>query len=494
MKQKILLPFLILYYTFTGVTATYGQSREITLTLDDAIALAADSSLTAFRYKNMYRSSYWAYRSYRANRLPSLTLDLIPAQYYRNMTQRYDSENDMDLFREQQMFSASGGLSLRQNVDFLGGTLYANTELDYLYNFGDTRYSQFSAIPFQIGYSQNLLGYNAYRWERKIEPLKYERARQELIYNIESLSGTVVDYFFSLALAQANYDLAIRNAAATDTLCRVGERKHAIAAISQADLLTLRLDAVNARNSLQNARIELQRAMHTLTTYLGLDKETIVKLTLPTIPKLRSIDVDEALAYAKANNPSLLAHEQSILEAQQSVDRTSKELYFNASVNASIGFNQAGERIADAYHRPLAQNVVSVGVSVPLVDWGVRKGKLNMARGNLNVVEIAAKQEEMSIEQEVTMAVGDSYVQHGLIESANQAVQLAELAYTQTHRRFLIGEADVNALILAQNRKQTAEQNYIGALRSFWQTYYKLRRLTLHDFVQGRAITYDMEP
>ena len=237
MKQKILLPFLILYYTFTGVTATYGQSREITLTLDDAIALAADSSLTAFRYKNMYRSSYWAYRSYRANRLPSLTLDLIPAQYYRNMTQRYDSENDMDLFREQQMFSASGGLSLRQNVDFLGGTLYANTELDYLYNFGDTRYSQFSAIPFQIGYSQNLLGYNAYRWERKIEPLKYERARQELIYNIESLSGTVVDYFFSLALAQANYDLAMRNAAATDTLCRVGERKYAIAAISQADLL-----------------------------------------------------------------------------------------------------------------------------------------------------------------------------------------------------------------------------------------------------------------
>lgn len=490
MKQKILLSLFILYLC-TG--SAYSQSKSITLTLDDAIALAADSSLTAFRYKNMYRSSYWAYRSYRANRLPSLTLDLIPAQYYRNMTQRYDSENDMDIFREQQMFSASGGLSLQQNVDFLGGTLYANTELDYLYNFGDTRYSQFSSIPFQIGYSQNLLGYNAYRWERKIEPLKYERARQELIYNIESLSGTVVDYFFGLALAQANYDLAVRNTAATDTLCRVGECKYAIAAISQADLLTLRLDAVNARNSLQNARIELQRAMHTLTSYLGLDKETVISLTLPSVPELRTIDVDEALAYAKANNPTLLAHEQNILEARQTVDRTSKELYFNASVNASVGFNQVGEHITDAYHRPLAQNVVTIGVSVPLVDWGVRKGKLNMARGNLSVVETAAQQEEVSIEQEVTMAVGDSYVQHGLIESAGQAVQLAELAYTQTHRRFLIGEADVNALLLAQNRKQTAEQNYIGALRSFWQTYYKLRRLTLHDFIQGCAITYDME-
>ena len=107
MKQKILLSLFILYLC-TG--SAYSQSKSITLTLDDAIALAADSSLTAFRYKNMYRSSYWAYRSYRANRLPSLTLDLIPAQYYRNMTQRYDSESDMDIFREQQMFSASGGI------------------------------------------------------------------------------------------------------------------------------------------------------------------------------------------------------------------------------------------------------------------------------------------------------------------------------------------------------------------------------------------------
>ena len=38
--------------------------------------LANDSSLESFRTQNMYLSGYWEYRTYRANRLPSLTMDL----------------------------------------------------------------------------------------------------------------------------------------------------------------------------------------------------------------------------------------------------------------------------------------------------------------------------------------------------------------------------------------------------------------------------------
>ena len=70
---------------------------QMELTLDKAIALAADSSLEAFRMKNLFLSGYWEYRTYQAGRLPSLTLDLTPAQYYRDITRRYDSEGDVDV-------------------------------------------------------------------------------------------------------------------------------------------------------------------------------------------------------------------------------------------------------------------------------------------------------------------------------------------------------------------------------------------------------------
>ena len=50
------------------------------------------------------------------------------------------------------------------------------------------------------------------------------------------------------------------NLASTDTLYRIGQQRHRIAAISQADLLTLKLDKVNAQNTLQNRASALKRA------------------------------------------------------------------------------------------------------------------------------------------------------------------------------------------------------------------------------------------
>jgi outer membrane protein TolC len=459
-----------------------------TLTLDDAIAIAIDSSLNVFRYRNMYQSSYWSYVSYRADRLPSLSLTLTPARYYRYITERYDSESDRDVYREQQNYSASGGLSLTQNVDFLGGTLYADANLEYLNNFGYSNSTQYSSVPFRLGYKQSLLGYNSFRWERRIEPLKFEKAKREFVYNVESVSSDVVSYFFTLALAQVKREIAERNRLVSDTLCRVGEQRFAIAAISQADLLTLQLDAVNARNTLQSCRQEERRAMVSLATYLGLDQSEDLWLALPGRPHVQGVEADKALTLARANNPTYLSQQQSVLEARQTVDKTRKELYVNASVNASVGFNQVSETFSGAFRDLLQQDLVSVSLSIPLVDWGVRRGKLNMAKNNLTVAEISAQQSEQSLEEEVMMTVSDFLAQESFMESAEQAVQLAELAYVQTQSRFMIGQGDVNSLTLAQNRRQTAQENYVTALRDYWVDYYKLRKLTLYDFEHTRSL------
>ena len=229
----------------------------VKLDLKRTIELANDSSLAAFRNQNMYLSGYWAYRTYRANRLPSLTLNLMPAQYYRYITQRYDSNTDTDVYREQQMFSAGGGLSIQQNFDLTGGTFYVESDLEYLRNFGETKSTQFASVPFRVGYSQSLLGYNPFRWERRIEPLKFERVKKDFIRNTEVVSEEAVGYFFNLAMAQADYQLAKENVVSSDTLYSIGQQRHKIAAISRADLLTLQLDKVNARNTLENAQIAL---------------------------------------------------------------------------------------------------------------------------------------------------------------------------------------------------------------------------------------------
>lgn len=118
---------LILLFSL-GALSAFAQQR-ITLDLQQTIALANDSSLEAFRTKNMYLAGYWEYRTYKANRLPSLTLNMTPAQYNRDITKRYDSEQDLDIYRSQQSFYAYGNLAVRQN--FEDNTVFGQGKLAY---------------------------------------------------------------------------------------------------------------------------------------------------------------------------------------------------------------------------------------------------------------------------------------------------------------------------------------------------------------------------
>ncbi|MBO5467348.1 MAG: TolC family protein [Prevotella sp.] len=479
----LLTLIMLLSFSFTSV-----QAQELRLTLDDAINMAADSSLSAVKAQRSYLSGYWEFRSYKAARLPSLTLNLTPAQYNRNIVQRYDSEQDRDVFRTQQSYYASGGLSVKQNIDRTGGTVYLNSSLDFLRSFGDNPYTQFSSVPFRIGYSQSLVGYNPFKWDKLIEPLKYERRKKELTYNLEQISEESIIYFFALAQAQAEYDLAVKNLASCDTLYKIGCDRHKIAAISKADLQTLKLDVINANNTLKNSEISLRSAMFQLASFLNIEKDLTLKLNLPERPKSIIISADEALAYARENNPEFLALKQNLLESKQTVERTKKESGINASLNASIGFNQVGSEFKDVWQNLLQQDMVSVSLTIPILDWGLRKGKYNMARNNLNVVEISSRQREKEIEEEVVMTVNAFNVQGGIIESAEEAKLLAESAYKDTRMRFIIGKSDINSLSMSLTRKDTAEKNYIAALRNYWLSYYKIRRLTMYDFTNNCQI------
>ena len=470
MKKRYKRTFLVLY-AFCSLLAGGVSAQSLILSLEKTISLAADSSLEAFRTKNLFLSGYWEFRNYKAERLPSLTLNITPAEYYRDITKRYDSEKDIDEYRKQQSFYAGGNLKIKQNFDMLGGSFFVDTDLGYMRYFGSNTYNQFTSVPIRIGYSQDLLGYNPFRWEKKIEPLKYEKVKKELLYNIETVSEQATTYFFSLAMAQVEYDMAKENVATTDTLYRTGQERHKIAAISQADLLTLKLDAINARNTLQNADIALKRAMFSLASYLNFDKNTEIRLRLPSRPHDMDIPVDQALTLARENNPKFLEVRQEVLEAEQQVDKTKKETLFNASLNASIGFNQVATQFKEVY----------------------KKGKYNIAKSNLNVTQISARQTEVTLEEDVIMTVGDFNVQQNLIASAEEALDIAIMAYNETKQRFMIGKADINSLTLSLNRQQEAQRNYITALQNYWLSYYKIRKLTLHDFETGISLANEFD-
>jgi outer membrane protein TolC len=477
----------------SGITVMV-MAGEHELTLDQTIGLACDSSLSAHRVRNTFLSEYWSYRAYKAARLPSLSLSMTPISYDRTFKTRYDSETNRDVYRQQQSLYSYGNLALSQNVDLTGGTFYFDSELGFVRNFGLTTYQQFSTVPFRVGYSQQLLGYNAFKWEKQVKPLKYEKAKRTLLYGMEEISETAATYFFNLAMAQMSYDLARTSLASSDTLYRIiGQERQQIASISQADLLTLRLDWINAGNTLRNAEMDLKKASFTLANFLNLDKQTMLRLNLPEKPQDIEIDMELALQMVRRYNPDYLENRQTLLEAEQNLEKTRRTSRFEASLDLSVGFNQVASEFKDSYRNALEQDVVSVSMTVPLVDWGVRKGKVNMAKNQLEVTRLSVQQDELSLEEEVAMTVNDFNVQQGLIQSAEEARSLADLAYDATKERYLIGKVEISSMTLALSRKESARRNYISALKNYWLSYLKLRKLTLYDFQKNRPLYLDFE-
>jgi len=146
------------------------------------------------------------------------------------------------------------------------------------------------------------------------------------------------------------------------------------------------------------------------------------------------------------------------------------------------------EKLKLAYQNTLRQDIISVGLNIPILDWGVKKGRLNVAKNNLNVTKISNKQVEIALEQDIVNTVQDFSIQQEVIKSAEEATKIADLAYQATKERFIIGENDISALTLSLNRQTEARRNYIEALKNYWLSYYKIRKLTLYDFEKQTSL------
>ncbi|QDW24348.1 TolC family protein [Pedobacter sp. KBS0701] len=484
---KILYLLIVLQSVFFSDTS-FAQEKVIRLDLQKTVQIASDSSLATFRAKNGYMASYWEYQSFKADRLPSLSLNMTPIAYNRDYVRRYDSGLNIDVYRRQQALYSFGNLAVKQNLDVTGGTFFIDSELGYLRNFGAFAANQYTSVPIRIGYRQDLFGYNPYKWEKKLAPQKFERAKKALLQDIQQIAETAAEYFFTLAMANAEYSLAKEILNNSDTLFKIGSERFKIAAIGKSDLLTLKLDLVNARNNLQTAEINHKRSMFALATYLNLEKNTKIEVVLPDMPTLKIIDVNQAVQLAKRNNVTYLQSEQQVVEAEQNVNKAKIESNFNLGISASLGFNQVSETFNKAYRNPQQQSIISLNLSVPIVDWGVRKGRYNMARNNLNISKINARESEIRLEEDVTMTINDLNIQRTLIETSSEAMELSKTVYEQTRERFIIGKVDLNNLVLAGNRRQETQRNYILSIKNYWQSYFRIRKFTLFDYDSNREL------
>lgn len=464
-----------------------------TMTLDDVINTASQQSLDAFINENMYLSSYWEYRYYKADKLPALTLDATPLDYNRSMQKVYNYDENRDEFKEREDLNSDLSLQLNQNVGLTGGRIFAESSLSMTQKLGDDKITSFSSTPFSIGYTQQINGYNQLKWESKIEPVKFEKAKKMFIQAQEELSIKATRRFFDLLDAQIEVTISTTNLANADTLFTIGKGRFQVGTVTQDELLDLELSEMNAQLALTRAKLELDRAEANLNSFLSFEKNTKIECIIPAgLPDLQVNSLD-AVDHAMTNNPEILNHEQLLLQEDQKVKRAKSETGVSGDVFALYGLNQNSEDFGEVYQEPLDRQRLRIGLNVPILDWGRRKGQLSMAESNREVVRLSINQQKIDFEQDIIMNVMEFNLQGSQVQNSAKADTIAQLKYDVTQQRFLIGKQDITRLNIARNDREQARRAYIRSLRSYWDYYFAIRRLTLYDFEQGVTLAEDFD-
>lgn len=488
MNNYKLLTFLLLtpFFAFT-------QSSEKSVDLNEVLNLAHEKSLDAFRAKNMFLSGYWEYQSFKAQQLPKINLRLDPATYNRMMTKRYDFENNLDVYREQQTLTSYSNLSISQNIALTGGRIYFDSDFSRLVNYGENKFTTYSVTPIRIGLVQPLFGYNSLKWQKKISPLKFDKAKQIYIQSVQETNLKVVNLYFNLILASKRREIAMQNVETADTLLRVGLKRYKIASIQREELLDLELSKFNSEIDFAQAEKEQEKSRFSLNSFLGFDETVVLIPQLPPILSQLQIDVSEAIVHAKKYNPEIFMLKQKELEANRNLDKTVKENRFSANVMASYGLNQQSDQLSNSYKDPLDQQMLMLSLDIPLVDWGDREGRKQMAKKNKEVVDIEVQQALTDFQQKIALKVIDLNLQGKLVESSAKADAIAQNSYELTKQRFMLGKADVLKLNSSMRARQLASEKYIISLYTFWRFFYEVQQITLFDLRDKVPLVEDFE-
>ena len=475
-----------------GVMQAQEDTIRLKLTLQEVVELARDQAPMAIMARHQFRSSYWEYRTFRASFLPSLTLNSTLPDLNRSID-RITLDDGTESFVSRAVMNTSVDLEMSQNVGLTGGNIFLNSSLQRIDNLGDNPDLSYLSYPFTLGFSQPINGYNEFKWQKKIEPAKYEEAKKEMIHSLEEVSNRAVGYFFDLILAQINLEIAKKNYANNDTLYNIARGRYNLGTIAENELLQMELSFLNAGTALNEANIDLEVKKFRLRSFLGYNEMVDIELIVPNeIPEV-DIDLGRALQEANANNPEVMEMNRRLLEAEQSVAEAKSQKGLQANLFALYGMSKNADDLGGVYVDPEDQQRLRIGFEIPILDWGLGRGRYRMAQSAQEVVKTNVIQSRSDFEQQVFLQVMQFNLQDDQLMIASKADTIADKRYEVTKQRFLIGRIDVLDLNVALEEKDVARRRYVQALRNYWDYFFSLRILTLYDWIQDEKLEQDFD-
>lgn len=487
-KESKVKKTIFWFLCLCGSMATSAQR----LTLESAIRIAQENSYDAMMAKYSFLASYWTYRSFKAELLPSMNLNggllnfdhsLVSVRNYEDGQVAYVNNNSMNNYLT---------LSVDQQIVATGGTVSLQS---YLYRLDQFDYNQttYNSQPLRISYTQPLKSFNSLKWEKKTAPIKYQIAQKAYASSMQDVTIRVTSLFFSVLSAQSDYKQSVATLKDREALLDIAKARLNLGTTTKSEVLQMELSVLNARMSVNKNKQNLDDVMYNMFSYLRVSDYNEAELIPPySVPEI-ILSVDEVIQRAITNSSHTLEQKRQMLEAEKSLAQAKSNKGVQMTIRGEVGFTQKANAFADAYRKPMDNEIVGLTLSLPIFDWGVSRGRVKMAQASLEVVRTQQEQAHLDYVQALRKKVLQFNLQPIQCRDALRAQEIAEERYEIMRKRFETGSVSVTDLNTAQQEMESAKYQYINQLNTFWNDYYSLQKSTLYDWIQKRDIVYEYE-
>ena len=431
------------------------------ISLSEAIKIARDQSVPALEAKQSFISTYWAYRSYKASRLPSFNLYGDIMNFDRSLTLVQSYEDGRFNYVNSYYLQNSVGLQVKQNITFTGGTLSVYSDLSRIDQFGIDKRLTWYSQPITVSYYQPLFTYNQFKWDKMIEPKEYEKGKRQYLESMEQITLNTVRAYYSLILAKMNNDIALSNYTNTGKMLNVARERQQLGSVTRDEVLQLELRMLNDSISINENAVAVREAQMVLNSVLGYDESYEINPLLDeTLPDIY-MDYDHVMSKVMDNSSFNLSNEINLLNAESGVAQAKASRGISMALNARFGLSQTAPDFGGVYSDLLDQEVVGITFSIPIFDWGMGKGKVQKAKAAQEVVRAQVVQSGNDYRRTIFTAVGQFNNQRHQCSVSRRAMLIAKERYELMMEKFRGGKASVMDLNTAQSENDTALQKYI---------------------------------
>ncbi len=412
---------------------------------------------------------------------PQLRLDATLPNYLSSFRETFQPDGTVQ-FRPVQQNNSSVGLTASQALPWTGGSFIASTGLQRFDDFENSS-KVYNGSVVRVGYRQPLWAYNELTWRRKLVPAVARQADAQLEAARREAAVEATTRFFQLAAADLAYAIADSNVAASARLLAVSQERYDLGKISRGDLVQLELDLASAQQDVIRANQERIAASADLAAFIGRDfGGERLSPVVPRFAEAESVDVDTALALARRRRPEAYAAERRNLEAADQLEEQRRGTGFRADLTASIGLIRSDEDLSTIYDDPQPEQIVSLELSVPIVDWGRRRAIVRRAEAGVELARELGLRDRQTLDTRVRLAVAQYNQASRELELQATVRALAEERYRIARESYVLGAVPLTELTLARQARDQRAREYLGTLDLAHTAQAQLFALTLTDF------------